>query len=68
MKYHGSYHRVKVKPIDVIMRCVNCDQVADSEDIKFGCARCESYNVDPNGQYVPKSWCMTHPDGGWYQA
>ena len=53
MKYKST-KRISSKPFNAIVQCINCDKVADSEDIKFGCARCESYEFDGiSGWYKP---------------
>lgn len=64
MKYKST-KRVMAKPFNAIVRCVNCNAVADSEDIKFGCARCEAY--DCGGSSTPSNWSKIFPDGGWYK-
>jgi hypothetical protein len=65
MKCKWTKRTDMAKPFDVIVRCVNCDAVADSEDIKFGCARCIANEF--GGTYSPRNWFRMHKDGGWYK-
>jgi hypothetical protein len=47
--------RISSKPFVTIVQCINCDAVATSEDIEYGCARCESYGTnDISGWYKPE--------------
>ena len=54
MKYKFT-KRISSKPFNAIVQCINCDAVATAEDIKYGCARCESYEYDSiSGWYKPE--------------
>lgn len=58
--------RPKIKQLDVTLHCVNCDKLANAEDIKFGCIRCADYKLG-GAHGVPSWWELIHPEGGWYQ-
>lgn len=64
MKYKST-KRLSAKPLDIIVRCVNCDLIADTDDIKFGCGRCAGY--DCGGRYTPSNWMKIFKEGGWYK-
>jgi len=63
MKVHYSYVK-KPRQFKVILRCVNCDRYANTEDIKFGCANCEQ--IIHSGEF-PTGFKIIHPEGGFYK-
>lgn len=53
MKVHYS-NRPIVKQLDARMICINCGKIANDEDVRLGCLRCEGSGISRDNE-------------GWYQ-
>ncbi len=59
MKIHYTPKKARKYPSKKLY-CVNCDKLANMEDIKFGCIRCEYRSM---GRDVPEGWTKKYDAG-----